>query len=105
MQNQAENGKKYTGWAVYHASNRPTWQYKKAGGVFYYRSIKNLKAKEVTNGSSTMQSSTRDIIFKHSIVFLLDSLNLSEADWLKMEERRASHRAVCVLEKCLYFFN
>ena len=51
MQNQAENGKKYTGWAVYHASNRPTWQYKKAGGVFYYRSIKNLKAKEVTNGS------------------------------------------------------
>ena len=102
MQNLEENYKKYTGWTVYHATNRPTWQYKKGGGAIYYRSVKNLIAREAINASTTTttttttttHSSARDTIFKHSIVFLLDSLNLSEAVWSEMEEQRASYRAI-----------
>jgi hypothetical protein len=81
---QQNQGKLYTGWSIYHATNRPMWQFRKgkyaSQDVYFFRSILDLSPKRLPR--------TEDIIYKHKIVFVCNSMNLPETTWTKMEKKR-----------------
>ena len=73
--------KTFTGWSVYHATNRPMWEYKRGKyelrDVYFFRCIKNV----------TGTSKQGLIVYKHRVAFVCESMNLSAKLWSVMEEK------------------